>query len=50
MQGNVVPDRNDITLNWGLEADLLDALSTHVGNPRLVAGFLARLEASGGLD
>lgn len=41
-----------ITFNteWGLEADLPDALVPHVPRPRLVATFLTHLEATGGLD
>ncbi|KQX51500.1 MULTISPECIES: hypothetical protein [unclassified Streptomyces] len=50
--GSVVPDGSSITFNteWGLEADLPDALVPHVSRPRLVATFLAHLEATGGLD
>ncbi|WP_406133232.1 hypothetical protein [Streptomyces zaomyceticus] len=49
---NVVPDGSSITFNteWGLEADLPDALVPDVPRPRLVATFLAHLEATGGLD
>ncbi|MGW3389651.1 hypothetical protein [Streptomyces cinereoruber] len=48
----VIPDGSSITFNteWGLEADLPDALVPHVPRPRLVATFLAHLEATGGLD
>ncbi|MFE2234170.1 hypothetical protein ACFXA4_16600 [Streptomyces sp. NPDC059442] len=50
--GSVVPDGSSITFNteWGLEADLPDALVLHAPRPRLVATFLAHLEATGGLD
>ncbi|MEU3692389.1 hypothetical protein [Streptomyces narbonensis] len=50
--GSVVPDGSSITFNTecGLEADLPDALVPHVSRPRLVATFLAHLEATGGLD
>ncbi|AJF68538.1 hypothetical protein [Streptomyces vietnamensis] len=50
--GSIVPDGSSITFNteWGLEADLPDALVPHVPRPRLVATFLAHLEATGGLD
>ncbi|MDX2294398.1 MULTISPECIES: hypothetical protein [Streptomyces] len=48
----VIPDGSSVTFNteWGLEADLPDALVPHVPRPRLVATFLAHLEATGGLD
>ncbi len=48
----VVPDGSSVTFNteWGLEADLPDALVPQVPRPRLVATFLAHLEATGGLD
>ncbi|MFF2569978.1 hypothetical protein [Streptomyces sp. NPDC058084] len=50
--GKIVPDGSGITFNteWGLEADLPDALVPRVPRPRLVAAFLAHLEATGGLD
>ncbi|MFI1715661.1 hypothetical protein [Streptomyces litmocidini] len=50
--GSVVPDGSSITFSteWGLEADLPDALVPDLPRPRLVATFLAHLEATGGLD
>ncbi len=49
---SVVPDGSIISFNteWGLDADLPDALVPHVPRPRLVATFLAHLAATGGLD
>ncbi|MFE6099400.1 hypothetical protein ACFVQ4_05490 [Streptomyces laurentii] len=38
------------TTEWGLEADLPDALVPDVPHPRLVAIFLAPLVATSGLD
>ncbi|MEW5626506.1 hypothetical protein AB1388_08050 [Streptomyces hydrogenans] len=50
--GSVVPEGSIITFNteWGLEADVPDALVPDVPRPRLVATFLAHIEATGGLD
>ncbi|WP_405852492.1 hypothetical protein OG361_07155 [Streptomyces sp. NBC_00090] len=49
---SVVPGGSSITVNteWGLEADLPDAIVPDVPRPRLVATFFAHLEATGGLD
>ncbi|MFC8276439.1 hypothetical protein ACFUJR_28690 [Streptomyces sp. NPDC057271] len=49
---SVVPDGTSITFNteWGLEADLPDAPVPDTPRPRLVAAFLAHLEATDGLD
>ncbi|MFB7031787.1 MULTISPECIES: hypothetical protein [unclassified Streptomyces] len=52
LRDSVLPDGSSITFNteWGLEADLPYALVPYVPRPRLVATFLAHLEATGSLD
>ncbi|MCX4820266.1 hypothetical protein OG883_10180 [Streptomyces sp. NBC_01142] len=49
---HIVPEGRAITFNteWGLEAGLPDTAVPDVPRPRIVASFLAHLEATGFLD